>query len=128
MIEAKDLRIGNLVLVAELITVVNAICDYPNERYKNVSVIRNEISGEFTFNQIEPIHLTDSLLLKYGFEKVNSEYEFAETFDFRLDALYFDMANNSTKINGKYCLSFIPAYLHQLQNLYYSLTNKELIP
>lgn len=76
--------------------------------------------------QLEPIPLTEEWLLKFGFKKVKSDYEEAETWDFYFGILYFDMANNSVKINGQYCLYNIPEHVHQLQNLYFALTGEEL--
>ena len=88
------------------------------------------LQGNVPYSQfsefISPIELTEEWLLRMGFEKVKSYYEEAETFDFYYGNIYFDMANQSTKINGYYCLSFVPEYVHQLQNLFYCLTGEEL--
>ena len=103
-----------------------------------VSVFQDEIYCNFEGNEgdvfefknedVKPIPLTPEVLEKCGFEKIKSPYDLAETDDYRFKHLYLDMANQSVKINGHYCLSFIPDYLHQLQNLYYWLSNgQELI-
>lgn len=70
--------------------------------------------------------LSEEWLLKFGFTKVKSGYEEAETYDFYLGNIYFDMANQSTKIYSHYCLSFVPEFVHQLQNLVHAISGEEL--
>lgn len=72
------------------------------------------------------IPLTEDWLIKFGFEKIKSDYEEAETYNFSFELLYFNMANQSTKINGRSCLSYVPEYVHQLQNLVFVLIGTEL--
>lgn len=75
--------------------------------------------------EIEPIPLTEELLLKCGFSKVGSNYEKdwlllhthleRQTFDFLL------YESSSRKLKATPIL-----HLHQLQNLYFALTGEEL--
>ena len=119
--KARELRIGNYVTV-----------EHPRhgEKFIEVESVTNDtINMEFRpyyLGELQPIPLTEEWLLKFGFEKVKSRYEEAETFDYVLQPLYFDMANTSVKINGVYQKINYPEYVHQLQNLYYSLTGEEL--
>ena len=114
---AAELRIGNWVYRQSGKMVKEEVY---NTTYK-IQTINNQTGYKF-----QPIELTEEILLKCGFLKVRSDYEEAETFDFYYGVLYFDMANQSTKINNKYVLGFVPDYLHQLQNLYFALTGEEL--
>lgn len=86
--------------------------------------------GECTISldNIEPIALTPELLLQCGFEnkKISPDYwelpdekcieSWATNFSYYLPYYTLDTYTGSIKIK----------YLHQLQNLYYSLTGKEL--
>jgi hypothetical protein len=115
MIKVNELRIGNHVLDEHgNISIINTISRsvrISNDKYKW------ESKGE---EQIHPIPLTDELLLECGFEN----YEvFKNTWGYNGIELYIqdgiiwiDLMNNSVEIN----------YLHELQNLYFSLTKTEL--
>ena len=115
MIKVNELRIGNHVLDEHgNISIINTISRgvrISNDKYKWES--KSE-------DQIHPIQLTDELLLECGFEN----YEvFKNTWGYNGIELYIqdgiiwiDLMNNSVEIN----------YLHELQNLYFSLTKTEL--
>jgi len=86
----------------------------------------------FKFSEVNGIELTPEWLIKLGFEKssyINSEFSLHEKECF---CLTFN-ENNSGGISisaGDYAedgslLSHIK-YVHQIQNLYFALTNKEL--
>jgi hypothetical protein len=106
---AEELRIGNYVYV-----------DYEIKQFK-MSWFDDHVNFEEEF---KPIPLTDELLLRLGFELNECDnYELAyiveinSTFtiiDEERGYFYIDARNNEIK------------YLHQLQNLYFALTNKEL--
>ena len=109
--EAKDLRVGNIVryadnvyLSASKVTEVGDIIQYETDYY-------------------EPIPLTEEWLLKFGFKEVI------------VDSWYSKLAKNKNTINiSKSGLVAINddkpiraiEYVHQLQNLYFALTNEEL--
>ena len=81
---------------------------------------------EFNLYDLSPIKLTEEILLKCGFEK-NNRIDFGELkpcftiFSFSLmirhNSYYVDWIGGNTEIK----------YLHELQNLYFALTKKELI-
>lgn len=123
--EAKELRIGNWVKVNDrllcaygirhddetdkstFIYVYDDDADNPCERFMDICI-----------KNIEPIPLTEDILLKCGFKKISGWNEFILDdlrCEFRCDTmlLYYPFG-----VNIK--------YLHQLQNLYFALTNKEL--
>jgi hypothetical protein len=125
--KATELRIGNYI-------------DYTTEReivtmqttYEYIRLIHN---GNKNF---EPIPLTEEWLLKFGFEKSDNEF-YTETFKgdnksdyyfcIRINDILCDLVicervdeiNNYDLICPKYINS-----VHQLQNLYFALTNEEL--
>lgn len=111
--KASELRIGN----------------YYNqfENTKKVSWSTLKTLEESTTEQLwcKPIPLTEEWLLKFGFEKVGSNYEN------RLIILHtnnktgtFDFLLNEPHSN-KLIVRVIES-VHQLQNLYFALTNEEL--
>lgn len=120
MVDAKELRIGNWVSYLGSNTQINSIsigepCGY-------VSTFK---SGIIIQNQIEPISLTEDLLLKCGFE----EKQWGDEDD--PPVFYKNGLTISCKTWGKdsfYLNSYDidVTFLHQLQNIYYALTGKEL--
>lgn len=131
MIDVKELRIGNYVKFLEeskfniLQVDLNDICN-----------IESDIEGVF-----EPIKLTKEWLIKFGFKEIlnpdtywNAERiyiyrEYALFYDetkiYNLDSgdIYYDISYQYR--NGHGIIKNID-YVHQLQNLYFALTGKEL--
>ena len=106
--KASELRIGNLV-------------------YDNLggALKIKGISLESDLSHIKPIPLTEEWLLKFGFE-----------FDEEDDG--YQKGKYKVSVSNEGCLFFINIgyypeeiaefnYVHQLQNLYFALTNEELI-
>ena len=69
-------------------------------------------------SEVEPIQLTEDILLKCGFSKANGYKQGGYEITTYEDGYILD---NGYQIMGK---TFF--YLHQLQNLYFALTNEEL--
>jgi hypothetical protein len=120
MIQAKELRIGNLVISPSLNEItVNARwileqhqCDLSNCEY------------------LQPIPITEEWLLKLGFEMVYiSEFRTKLTHK-KEHFIGYDLSHVSDKSMegftwyGRYITDI--KYIHQLQNLYFALTQKEL--
>ena len=113
--KASELRIGNLI----------SYCNQP----VNIMGLNNEcvelgyfidsigFERELPNNDIQPIPLTEEWLEKFGF-KVHNEKAYL------LQNYTVDLNGNFWIINHK--LSGNIKYAHQLQNLYFSLTGKEL--
>lgn len=128
MIAANDLRIGNLF-------------EYNTSEGWELNTIDHEDirqcveSNEYFNEYYRPIPLTEDMLLKCGFEQRKSlssiEY-FIGTNEVTYDWLFsITWLNHPESINapnapfyrnGRHTIYF----LHQLQNLYYALTQKEL--
>ena len=111
--KANELRIGNIF----------------RDKYTRMMIIvigltDNEItfSGEFDSEwQAEPIPLTEQRLLKFGFEWKNHAIRLGKyAIRQQVDGWFMYLSNES--LNFTIHLK----YVHQLQNLYFALTGKEL--
>lgn len=113
MIKSNELRVGNW---------INYLGD--NMKFNEIGLSNlfnpdNDIYG----TDFEPIELTEEILLKCGFEKtiVNTMIKAWLNFSFYLTIrddgdLFYEWKGGNIQVK----------YLHQLQNLYFSLHNKEL--
>jgi hypothetical protein len=135
--KANELRIGNCLFVPGIDreVIVSAIfkTHYVCEDYNG---IRFEESLRINY---QPIPLTEEWFEKWGFYK-DGEYWSKGIFDYKYCFKYRDWANNwafyqeytdspNSKDDGiKYPISFDIQYVHQLQNLWYSLLHEEIEP
>ena len=113
--ESKELRIGNLVDIyresgLDLIPCKNSVIDVEDLR----CIFKDYI-------QAEPIPLTEEWLLKFGFTRTSGwdDYEGWIKDDVEIEC-------NIYTFNYVNCIDKEIKYIHQLQNLYFALTNKEL--
>lgn len=120
MTVVRELRIGNWVSYLGINTQINSISIGESCGY--VSTFK---SGVVTQNQIEPIHLTEELLLKCGFEKEQWGDEDEPPCFYNngvvIDCKTWDM--NSFYLSG---YDIDVTSLHKLQNIYFCLTGNEL--
>jgi len=113
--KASELRIGNLV----------------NHIRKGVIVV-GIMELDFVEKgvlDIEPIPLTEEWLVRFGFEfEKYTESIIANKSDLALLTMvgwkYFTFTTNLGNGKNEYCKDII--YVHQLQNLFYSITGEEL--
>lgn len=110
--EAKELRIGNLVL-----------SPYDNANIEvngtDIFMLENKHHREVKF---QPIPLTEEWLLKFGFKRfpwglVKGNILFKDNLKNPCEELILEIGNGF-RVTIK--------YVHQLQNLYFALTGKEL--
>ena len=134
MIQAKELRIGNYVYdgnseLAQVSSIVDGAINYELD-YGNLWT--NEVCY---FENINPIPITEEWLLKFGFSinkktcvhifefEIDDKVNFAVfLYDDEKEALFIKNSARSSKIIFKKRID----YVHQLQNLYFALTQKEL--
>lgn len=119
MIKPNELRIGNYLQDRD--AEVAIVCEISEEDYK-------AYSGMVTKLPTKPIPLTEDWLVKFGFKMGAS----TQPDEYALQCEYFDLcyspSNESWSIDNGDSV-FIDAdikYVHQLQNLYFALTGKEL--
>lgn len=113
MIQANELRIGNLILFYKDVIEIN----YINKTHIGYG------KGNFapiSFNNFEPIPLTEEWLLKFGFEVseiFKNSYILNSVEIYIQDGLYwYDFGNDRVEVKT----------IHQLQNLYFALNDEEL--
>lgn len=129
MVKANELRIGNwMSFHGELAIQVKTIGEsLVNETVRTDSENRIVSYDGCHVNYLEPIQLTPEILRKCGFEKVSK-------WDYSLNRLVLhDMLSERDEDMEAYIKAgkeniFLKniKYLHQLQNLFYSLTGEEL--
>lgn len=120
MIDAQELRIGNLVK------------SIPNEKIYPVSIKTLRLLQSGKLNYIEPIPITNEwLTLKFGateyaegrfYLEINNKLKLA--FNLGEDFFICELFSNS----HHFCYLNDMIFVHQLQNLYFALTGKELEP
>ncbi len=120
--EAKDLRIGN-------ITSAGVVSEILQDRFY---VHDGESSLKSTWFDIQPIPITEEWLLKFGFETCGYDLLFWE--HPKLKGFQLGGINWADKDYPEYQFlnyqiddnTFSIHYVHQLQNLYFTLTGEEL--
>ena len=129
MISGKDLRIGNIVRCTHHLPIGFRV---PLMIHSNVTEIRESMVGTsegfYKFTDIAPIPLTVDILLKAGARSITeTEYIISKVTEKDPDIYILKEMNSfylSTLQGGKHSMGI--DYLHQLQNLYYVLTGREL--
>ena len=105
--KAQELRIGNLISKKGRIEKIH-------------SVSRQDARD---YSKIEPIHLTEELLLKFGFDEKQAH---DGIFGFEKDNFWYINEHQIRFNHGWIILDIKLKYVHQLQNLYFALTGEEL--
>jgi hypothetical protein len=126
--KTSELRIGNLVYLADSDKIPFVIAEISQVDVKafpqNTPLHKIIKYSIFSIRDIEPIILTEEILLKFGFEKKLRNYEL-QNLRFHLnkpiDYDGFLFCEGSIAITDKI------QHVHQLQNLYFALTGEELI-
>ena len=115
--KATELRIKNLVLRDTEIRLISFL----DETYVGLSD-DFEKRGMCLLTEIKPIPLTEEILLKCGFRKSKSGMYLFDKFSFDLSDFEFGVESDYYYLT----ISENIKYLHQLQNLYFALTDIEL--
>lgn len=126
MITAQQLRLRNWILLkdSKLFAQIEGILD--KDRLDIFVDGNDAFNGIVDINKVQPIKLTEEIILSCGFSS-NGIYDNVYQFE------YFHLTlNKKTKSgllvidNNSMQLEVEIYTLHQLQNIYYSLTNKDL--
>lgn len=115
--EASELRIGNFIsdrVASDSFCAEVKKLDYSRCYY-----------GQFHsfYSDLKPIPITEEWLIKFGFDLVVKE---GNQNEFRVYSLNQITYNTNHGWWWKHHLDLQPKYIHQLQNLYFALTGKEL--
>lgn len=122
----SDYRIGNLVLDEDgELCKIEQLSSEKMECFQQVSTIKTQscISDKYPSN-IYAIELTEEWLIKFGFEKIWFGYEIIST---GIEIEPLKNGDYTICINSnEYHVGESFKYVHQLQNIFFALTNKEL--
>ena len=129
--KTNELRLGNYILIDCIMykeeRKVTEIC--PDGVFAKTKYTANMPEIVFIKEEdIEPIELTEDVLVKIGFE--GEMYEFClHTEDANITV---NLIENRVEISffgnceAELCIKYNVKYLHELQNAYYCLTNQEM--
>lgn len=128
MIQAKELRVGNLVYAFQEVASVNCISN------EGLSLISDENQYVFEpFEYVYPIALTEEWLLRFGFEYSGEHREYYHPSTPLLNLYNRTGLENGFKIiAGRYHAGIVLQIseeiksVHELQNIWHSLTRTEL--
>ena len=121
--KVEELRVGNFVSVARHESAVKII--HPQWVYIEGNLVNN------SYDQVEPIPLTEKWLEGFGFENQDDEIDYSE-FEFNGVIIHgqghyqqspFLFRHESLHITDR---QIEIKYVHQLQNLYFALTGEDL--
>lgn len=146
----EDIKIGNYLYYENTTHIVTGIIGNkvyswwvkdgkPVIEYEQKDVSGTQVENPYidVISQYEPITLTDEWFIKFGFYK-DGEYWSKSINDYKYCFMWRDWAKNwafyqeytdspNKQDEGqKYPISFDIQYVHQLQNLWYSLQHNEL--
>lgn len=126
--KAQDLRIGNLVDYNGIHCTVEVI----NGEVDEVYILGDSFYYGVNIKEIEPILLTKEWLLVFGFvqDKIDKSFvlnSFSIFLDKRIKAnIYLKSIDGFGNFTWNVASGLKVQYVHQLQNLYFALTNEEL--
>ena len=130
-LKCTDLRIGNWVKVNDPIFGVNT---YKVATIRDNGIITLSDNISCLVGNIEPIELTEEVLVKIGFGKRNDCYTLSNKYiffvyykdSFKQELLASVKRKGKCYYNTNELKNYDIKYLHQLQNAYFLLTNEEL--
>ena len=117
MIQANELRIGNY-----YIDITDELRELSGYELWQMTVKENK--GNLGIMEYQPVPITQQRLIDLGFEDIGS-YEYILGNALMLDNAYTDKGVWNFVYENSYITEF--NYIHQLQNLYFAITGKELI-
>lgn len=134
-LKINELKIGNIVIYEDKWHKITSLRigdrnDYADMQCLTKCAPRDENSLD-KIEELQPIPLTKEILLKCGFQIIEKHIEYyVYWIKVPSEPFYTNIQIRYEKDSGSYYLKDINAcdinYLHQLQNLYFALTNNEL--
>lgn len=139
MIKANELRIGNYFKGIGGVQTVLSLeentdrgrLNYSSEQHRLMYshlILCHQNGNQYKPFEIEGILLTEEILLKCGFQKVNTVYQVSIG---KSNVFHLIVADDIciVGLNGPFGLvnQGSLSFLHQLQNLYFALTGKDLV-
>ena len=123
MINEKELRIGNLVMFRK-----DKIVEVSNlgNLFETIETVNGLRYGSDDINEYNPIALTAEWLEKFGFEKLTDKNKGWKQTSFSLNNGRFIVNFDDGLLTVNFLIGSEYKYVHQLQNLYFALTNEEL--
>ena len=122
--EAKELRIGNFVLLDDCICSVLTILP------ETALLSSDEENEYFAYSDIEGIPLTEEIFATTGIKYRSTGNKLTSQYVFNIAGCIFYLTYNEYNDNWSICSDKVFGHLimhvHQLQNLYFALTNQEL--
>ena len=118
-LNAAELRIGNLVEYENAIFEIDIIA----REFPSLNTIAYGV-GVVRWIDLKPIPLTEEWLLKFGFQKLYDNYYLLYVGSLTIN-YYYNYSGSTWKFMLEEQLLDIK-YVHEVQNLYYSLTKTEL--
>ena len=128
--KAQELRIGNLIYwnIPEKKDTIHTVVGMRNDTPQTMPISLGESIDDY-----KPIPLTEELLLKFGFKKVSGEWRLFPCFEIQIivfndkhyNGVMFYTRTAHADYSPIYCTNHIN-HVHEVQNLYYALTKKEL--
>lgn len=116
--KATELRIGNLVYIkasgTDLRKTDGDLCEISAQHILNIE--------KHSYIEVNPIPLTEEWLLKFGIKNKKLPKGGFEIFKF---GKHFNITTEEREGNQGFLVSC--EYVHQLQNLYFALTEEELV-
>ena len=122
--EAKELRIGNLVIYNDILMKIRGItAPTPRKGIYNNEFIIELFDGagllDCKLDEINPIPLTEEWLIKLGFARKGNVFRLKKLTIFKVKERFYSP-------HSGFAYSIEIQDVHQLQNLYFALTGEEL--
>lgn len=129
--KANELRIGNWVKIDDGIGRVIALSSFEHlgleiKPEPNQTVMVGDKLFDYPESELSPIRLSEEILIKCGFRKVNhiNGFSFYTLSNSKKNKAHIDIYDHQTIYFG-YHVSHCK-YLHQLQNLFFALMGEEI--
>jgi hypothetical protein len=125
--KANELRIGNYVNYEQTTHIITSVnMDYSISVW--IDINNKEHLYPHKNSELKPIPLTEEWLLRFGWGKGEYDSEYIDNISLKQEVLSYNLNANMFCIETNCDIMEISHinYVHQLQNLYFALTNEEL--